>query len=431
MQQQANYRFINWAKNESCVAKNFYQPETEEEIIDLVTASAKVRVVGSGHSWNSICHSEEVLLNFDRYNKVLHLDKEKLQVKLQPGMKLWQLNEYLDKEGLALANLGSISDQSVAGAISTGTHGTGIKYQILGSQVEEFSLIKASGGKIRVHRERDKDLFNLSIVNLGCLGIISDITINVVPAFRLQDMTISADFDKTIDVLERFIDYTDHFKMWWFPHTKEIVLYRYSRTQQAANDSRFRQWFMDEFVSVNLYRLLLKLGTIKRPWRKAINNLLVKNFRRPLHRIEKSYKVFNVPEPPLHRETEWGFDVSQAKDLLREYKQMIEHSQHRMNFIQEIRFTKADDFALSPCYGRDTIWLGAYNADNFGWNELLKDFEILARKYNGRPHWGKEFTRDKDYLQSAYPKFEAFNSLRKEFDPDGKFENDYIRKIFS
>lgn len=428
---QTNYRFTNWANNEACTPQNFYQPETEEQIIELIKRSKKVRVTGTGHSWNSICLTDDTLINFDRYNKVLHLDKEKLQVKVQPGIKLWQLNEYLDKEGLALTNLGSISYQSLAGAISTATHGSGMNYQILGSQMEEFTLIKANGEKLTLHRVRDKELFNQCVVNLGCIGIISEITLNIVPAFRLQDMTIAAEFDKTIDVLHRFTDYTDHFKMWWFPHTKDLVLYRYTRTQSAPNDSRFRQWFMDEFISVIGYRLLLKIGNINRDWRKNINKLLVKNFAKPLHRIEKSYKVFNVPEPPLHRETEWAFDISVAKKVLSEYKQMINESAHRINFLQEIRFTKADDYMLSPCNGRDTMWLGVYNADNFGWKELMNDFETLAKKFNGRPHWGKEFTADKNYLQSVYPKLNEFNTLRKQFDPEGKFENDFISKIFS
>lgn len=431
MIQQTNYRFTNWAKNETCTAQNFFHHETEEEIIELIKKSSKVRVTGSGHSWNSICLSDDTLINFDHYNKVLHLDKEKLRVKVQPGIKLWQLNKYLDKEGLALTNLGSVSYQSLAGAVSTATHGSGINYQILGSQVEEFSLIKANGEKIILHHERDKELFNICLVNLGCLGVISEITLNIVPAFNLQDMTIAAEFDKTIDVLERFVDYTDHFKMWWFPHTRNVVLYRYTRTQRPVNDSRFRQWFLDEFVSVIGYRLLLKVGTYNRDWRKNVNKLLMRSFVKPLHRIEKSYKVFNVPEPPLHRETEWAFDMSVAKEVLREYKEMINASDHRINFIQEIRFTKGDEYALSPCFGRNTMWLGAYNADNFGWKELLSDFETLAKKYNGRPHWGKEFNTDKNYLQSVYPKLNEFNALRHQFDPKGKFANDFISKIFS
>lgn len=430
MKQQTNYRFLNWAQNESCTAQNYFQPETEEELIQLVKNSRKIRVVGTGHSWNSICLQPETLINLDHYNKVIELDKEKLQLRVQPGIKLWQLNEWLDKQGLALKNLGSISRQSLAGAISTGTHGSGINYQILASQIEAFTLIKANGEKLVLHKERDKDLFNMSVVNLGCLGIISEITLNIVPAFNLADHTTAVSYNEAVEKLEQLVNTTDHFKMWWFPHTDCMVLYRYTRTNDKANDSRLRQWFMDEFVSVNIYRLLLRVGTLNRKWRKFINGQLIQNFKKPLSRIEKSYKVFNVPEPPLHREVEWAFDLSVAKKLLHDYRQLIDASPHLINFIQEIRFTKADDFALSGCYGRDTIWLGAYNADNFGWKELMDDFEVLAKKYNGRPHWGKEFTRDKAYLKSVYPNYEAFKELRSNLDPDGKFVNQYISEIF-
>jgi sugar-1,4-lactone oxidase-like protein len=426
-----NYRFINWARNESCQAKNYFQPETEEELIEIIKAYPKIRVTGSGHSWNDICLTNEALINFDRLNTVLDLDIDKLQVKVQPGIKLWQLNEFLDKHGLALQNLGSISDQSVAGAISTGTHGTGINFQILGSQLEEFWLIKADGEKILIHKERDKELFDLALVNLGCLGIISSITLNVVPAFNLHDVTSVSNFDEVVDKLDELVAGTDHFKLWWFPHTEEVVVYQYTRTQNPVNDSRFRQWFMEELVSVNAYRLMLKIGTVNRDWRKRINKALVQKFIQPLDRVEKSFKVFNVPKPPLHRETEWAFDMRIAKDVLRDYKKMINASKHRINFLQEIRFTKADNFALSPAYGRNSLWLGAYNADNFGWDELLADFEVIAMKYKGRPHWGKEFkTAGKDYLHSVYPRLSDFNLLRQKFDPLNKFSNNYISKIF-
>ncbi len=430
MKQQSSFRFINWAKNESCIAQNYFQPETEEELIEVISKSKKVRIVGTGHSWNAICLSADTLINLDYYNKVLHLDKEKLQLKVQPGIKLWQLNEYLQKQGLALKNLGSISRQSLAGAISTGTHGTGINFQILASQIEEFILVKAGGEKVAIHHERDKQLFNLCAVNLGCLGVISEITLNIVPAFNLHDQTEVMNFSEALERLDELINETDHFKLWWFPHTEQVVVYRFTRTNEAVNDSRLRQWFMEEFISVNMYRLLLKVGSIKREWRKGINRTLVRKFIQPLDRIAESFKVFNTPEPPLHREVEWAFDVSVAKDLLREYVSMIGQSKHCINFIQEIRFTKADDYALSPCYGRNTIWLGAYNADNFGWQELKSDFEQLAKKFKGRPHWGKEFGCDKEYLKAMYPKLDAFKTLREQFDPDGKFMNDYVSQIF-
>ena len=145
MKSTQNYRFFNWARNESCTPKNYFQPDNEEDLIEIIKAHPKIRVTGTGHSWNKICITDEAMINMDKFNQVLDLEKGKLQVKVQPGIKLWQLNEFLDRQGLALQNLGSISYQSVAGAISTGTHGTGINYQILGSQVEEFWIIKADG----------------------------------------------------------------------------------------------------------------------------------------------------------------------------------------------------------------------------------------------------------------------------------------------
>lgn len=431
MKTTANYRFVNWAKNQQAVAQNYFQPHIEEELMQAVKQSNRIRLSGTGHSWSAACLTEHSLINLDNYSSVIHLDKQKLQLKIRAGIKLWQLNELLDKQGLALKNLGSIARQSIAGAVSTGTHGSGINFQILGSQLEEFTLIKADGEKLSIHREREKELFNHAVVNLGCLGVVSDVTLNVVPAFNLNDTTYLLHFDEALAQLDELVQSVDHFKMWWFPHTDKLVLYCYNRTSEPRNDSVFRQWMMDEFLSVNVYRLLLKAGTMKRGWRPAINNLLVKNFIQPLQRIEKSYKVFNVPEPPLHRETEWAFDIKSAKELLRDYRKMIESSNHLINFIQEIRFTKADDFSLSPCYKRDTIWLGAYNADNYGWEELLADFENLARSYDGRPHWGKEFTLDKSYLYKTYEKLDNFNALRLQLDPERKFENEYISQIFS
>jgi FAD/FMN-containing dehydrogenase len=159
MKQQQNYTFTNWAKNVQSVAANFFQPETEEEIITVVKNYPKIRMVGTGHSWSGICATNEALLNLDNYNKITKIDKALKLVTVQAGIKLWHLNNLLDKEGLALLNLGSIDQQSIAGAISTGTHGSGIQFQILGSQMVEFSLIKADGTKHIINKEKDIQIY--------------------------------------------------------------------------------------------------------------------------------------------------------------------------------------------------------------------------------------------------------------------------------
>ncbi|HNY55795.1 MAG TPA: FAD-binding protein, partial [Chitinophagales bacterium] len=205
MKQQQNYVFKNWAKNVQSQVANYFQPETEEEIISIVKSHHKIRMVGTGHSWSGICATNEALLNLDYYNKITHIDKERKLVTVQAGIKLWQLNNLLDKEGLALLNLGSIDQQSIAGAISTGTHGSGIQFQILGSQMREFSLIKADGSKLIINKEKDIDLFNASVVNLGCLGVISEITLQVTDAFTLHDYTTTLPFDEVVEHLDDYL----------------------------------------------------------------------------------------------------------------------------------------------------------------------------------------------------------------------------------
>ena len=430
MKQQQNYRFVNWAKNVQSNVSNFFQPETETEIIEIVQKYNKIRLVGTGHSWSGICATNDALLNLDFYNKILKMDKERKLVTVQAGIKLWHLNNLLDKEGLALINLGSIDQQSLAGAISTGTHGSGILFQILGSQMFEFSIIKADGSKCIIHKEKDTELFNACVVNLGCLGVISEITLQVTDAFRLHDYTTTVPFDDVIENLDTYLKDNDHFKLWWLPPCKDIVVFRYQRTKEKPNDSKLRVFLKDHLLSVLIYRSLVFVAKIFPFLAKAINAFLTINMKGPLDRIEKSYKVYIVPEPPLHRETEWTFELSQAKEILKAYKKFITDNQYNLNFIQEIRFTKGDDFWLSACYKRDALWLGLYNYAHEKWDKVLPEYEAFAKQFNGRPHWGKEFTIDKKYLHQQYERMEDFKKLKNEMDPTKKFENKFVEEIF-
>lgn len=430
MKSQQNYKFTNWAKNITADVRNYIQPESEEEIIALVKQYSKIRLVGTGHSWSDICQTNEVIINLDNYNKIISIDKVNKVVKTQAGIKIWQLNKLLDKEGLALKNLGSIDRQSITGAVSTGTHGSGIDFQILGSQLLELSLIKADGTKLTINKERDTDLFNACVVNLGCLGVVSEITIQVVDAFNLHDYTTTLPFDEVIDNLDDYLKNNHHFKLWWLPPTNEIVVFRYQRTQEKTNDSRLRQFLKDEVLSVIMYRFFVFAAKLFPVLAKPINRFLTWNMKGPLDRIEKSYKVYIVPEPPLHRETEWTFDIARGKEILRAYKKFITENKYNLNFIQEIRFTKGDDFWLSACHQQNSLWLGLYCYEHENWEDLLKDYETFAKQFHGRPHWGKEFNVGKEYLQEHYPKYRDFIQLRHEMDPDKKFVNSYIERLF-
>ena len=424
-----SFIFKNWAKNIEHTSPFFAQPSTENEIIDLVKKHNKIRVVGTGHSWSALCMSDELLLNLDNYKQLVNIDKTNKTATVQAGIKLWQLNDLLDKEGLALTNLGSIDQQSIAGAIQTGTHGTGIGFQNLASQVLSFTLIKADGEKITLLKE--DDLFNAAIISLGCLGIISELTLQVTDAYNLHDKTYTKKFTDIIDTIDDYIYNNNHFKMWWLPTSEDAIIFTYKRTSEKTNDSWFRQFFMDKILSVIGFRLCVFLGNIFPKLRVPLNKFLTAQMDGPLDRIEKSYKVFVVPEPPLHRETEWAFDVKNAKEILTAYRNLFLSGEFTFNFIQEIRFTKGDNFWLSECNGRDSIWIGAYNHEDKQWNSILQAFEKFAIQHNGRPHYGKEFHVRKEYLAQQYPKYADFIELRKQFDPTNKFGNKLMDELFS
>jgi hypothetical protein len=430
MKKQKSFLFKNWASNIQHNTPFFEQPATESEIIDLVKNHKKIRVVGTGHSWSALCKSDELLINLDKYNQITNIDKQNKLITVQAGIKLWQLNNLLHKEGLALTNLGSIDQQSLAGAIQTGTHGTGICYSNLASQVLSFTLIKSDGEKIILNKE--DELFKAAIISLGCLGIVSEMTLQVCDAFNLHDKTYTRNFNEVIENLDTFLHENNHFKLWWLPPTKDIVVFTYRRTNEVCNDSKFRRYLQEVVLSVWGFRLMVFIGNLFNFLRKPINVYLTNQMKGPLDRIEKSHMVYVVPEPPKHRETEWAFDVKDAKALLKEYQQIFTGNMpFSFNFIQEIRFTKADDFWLSECYERDTIWIGAYNHHCKQWPAILDYFEAFAKKHNGRPHYGKEFNVRKEYLAQQYPKYADFIALRKEMDPTNKFGNELIDELFS
>jgi FAD-linked oxidoreductase len=432
--QLAAMEWKNWAGNIRFTPTRIAQPSSTEEVAQLLRTAAlenrKVRCIGTGHSWSALAETRDILVNTDKLNRIISADATTGLVVVEAGAKLKHLNAQLWERGLAFSNLGSIAEQSLAGAVSTATHGSGINHQILASQIQRFTLVKPNGEVQVIDSEKDRDLFNTAIISLGALGIITEMTLKAAPRYQLHERSGLMDFDTVCDNVLDWIKEHDHLKMWWFPHTDKMMVYRYDRTLEPVNDSRLRQKMMDEWLSVTGYRAMLWWANRKPVRRKWVNQQIVSRMLPDVNRIERSYKVFNVPEPPIHRETEWAFSIGLTPTLLREYRDMVNANGHLINFIQEIRFVKGDDYALSPCHGRDSVYVGAYNADNNGWPELLSDFEQLAVKHQGRPHWGKEFNVGADYLRRVYPKWDDFIALRNAFDPEQRLSNPMMEKLF-
>lgn len=423
-------RIENYGQTWSFTPKRIAAPTSVEELSPIVREARTVRVMGACHSWSRGIVTEGTLVSLDAMNRVLDVDRDGLRVTVQAGIRLTDLIDELERRGLALANLGSIATQSLAGAISTGTHGTGIGFKCLADQVQSISLVDGRGEQRVIDRE-DPD-FAAITVGLGAFGIVYEMTLSVVPTFQMHAITETMPFDDLIDNLDHHVRAHDHFKFWWLVPQDQVIVFRQRRTDEPRNDSDFRRWFKDEFLGVVAYRSLLALQKIERNRiTQLTNHIMVSEYGKRFERICKSHVAFLTPEPPVHRESEWAFDYANAADLLREYRQLLLDSGHTYSFIQEIRFTAADEFWGSPSYGRDSIWLSHYNIDRLAnWDDQVRKFLSFARRHGGRPHWGKEATFDPDYLMANFPKLEQFAALRPTYDPDDKFANRWLRRVF-
>ncbi len=415
----------NFGRNLRFAPRRKVSPRTVDELARVVRESAHLRAVGAAHSWSPAIVTDDTLVSLDRMREVIALDRAAMQVTVQAGMRLRELNAYLDRHGLALANLGSIDSQSVAGVIATGTHGTGAAFRCLSAQVARLELVDGTGEPILIARGDPE--FPGAVVALGALGIVHAVTFDVVDAFRLHDITRLEPFAEVIERIDEHVAASDHFKVWWFVPHDDAIVFRYRRTAEPANDSAARRWFKERVISVAVYRSLLALGHLSgRRWIPGINRFLTREAGRPLDRISPSHIGFLTPIPPVHAETEWAFDVADAKPLLREYRRLLPDGGHSYNFIQELRFSKADDLWLSPAYQRDSLWLSVYNIDRANWPAQLAKFEAFARAHGGRPHWGKEATFDRAYLGTQYARLDDFAALAERRDPQRKFRNPWL-----
>ena len=429
------YKFKNWAGNVTGEAENYFQPSSENEIIDIVKKAVeenkKIKMVGAAHSWSALALPTHYLINLDNYDKVINIDKEKKQVTVKAGIRLKDLHEKLRESELSQTNLGSISEQSLAGAISTGTHGTGIKFGNLSTQVIGMKLILADGSVLNISENENAELLPAVRINLGVLGIVSEITLQCVDVFNLRDESTAMKFEKLLLKIPELIETTDHLKLWWFPHAPMVGVYRYFRTNEVLKPrSSFKKYMDDSFLINVLFVVLLRLGDRFPKWVPAINKLINYIHFKKVFRIEKSWEVFNVPMPPLHYETEYAIPVEHTAEALKQLKEMIERKKIYINFVVEIRFVKADDTWLSPAYKRDVCHIGAYQYGNRYWKEYMTSFEELMQEFGGRPHWGKEFTTDKEKISKSFPEFGKFRQLKNKLDPNGVFNNILTQNLF-
>ncbi|MEV6983416.1 D-arabinono-1,4-lactone oxidase [Sphaerisporangium sp. NPDC051017] len=423
--------FRNWAGNQSATPAEVRVPASAEEVAaavrDAAARGTRVRMTGTGHSFTGTALTDGILLRPDALTGVLAVGDGRVRV--AAGTPLRVLNEELDRHGLALANMGDITEQTAAGAIQTGTHGTGRDVGGLADQVTELEIVLADGSITTVSEDSkgpERDLFDAARVGLGALGILAAVTFRVEPAFLLHGVRRPMALGEILHSLDELTSANEHLDFFWLPHTDTCFVKRNNRSPgPAAPPGALRRWLDDVFLENTLFGALCATGA-RLPGAIPRLNAVSAAALGTSERTDTAYKVFTSVRTVRFLEMEYAVPRERLGQALRELRDLVELSDWRITFPVEVRVTPPSDAWLSTAYGRDSAYIACHvyrPTPNPGYFAAVE--EIMVR-LSGRPHWGKLHTRDAAYLSTVYPRFGDFVALRDALDPARLFSNDYL-----
>jgi L-gulono-1,4-lactone dehydrogenase len=421
----------NWAGNQHATPRRTRTPRSTEEVAAAVREAdgLPVRMAGSGHSFTGVAATEGVLLLPSGLTRMRSVNTSKGLVTAEAGMTLRAFNRQLARSGLALANMGDIQEQTLAGAIQTATHGTGRTAAGLVSQVAGLELVTADGEVVTCSRDERADLFHAARAGLGALGIVTAITWHVVPAFLLRAREEPMRWDEVLERLDELTAGNEHFEFYWFPHTEGCLTKRNNRVGGPAEPlGVFRRWLDDEFLANSVFGLANRIGHRVPATVKAINAVSARALGARTY-SDRSYKVFTSPRRVRFKEQEYAIPRAELADALREIRSLIERSGWRISFPIEVRVLPPEDAWLSMAYGRDTAFIACHVFHPNPHEEYFGGVEEILTALGGRPHWGKLHTRDAAYLEGVYPRFGDFLTVRDRVDPERRFANAYTTRV--
>lgn len=423
----------NWAGNVQCSPSEILRPETEAQIVEIIAAASaggrRVRIAGNGHSFTALNSTKDSMIVLDHLQGLISLDGEKKQATAWAGTSIKNMNRILFEKGFNLINLGDIDVQSIAGATATGTHGTGMQFGNVSSQMSAFTLATADGELLECSRTQNADIFDAGRVSLGSLGIVTKMTMDIVPAYKLEYVAKKAKLQETLDRLEEYNANNRNFEFYWFPYTN-IVQNKFSNESTApVKDNQMMRYLNQHIMENGFFGLLCNVGSNFSGSYAALSKIV--GFGATSERkINHSHLIYATPRNVRFKEMEYNIPLEHFKEAMLRIVKKIHSEHYRVYFPVECRFVKGDDILLSPSYGRDSAYLAFHVDARTPHNPYFRDIENILMEYGGRPHWGKMHNRKADNLATAYPMWEQFLQIRKQLDPQGMFANDYVKEIF-
>jgi FAD-linked oxidoreductase len=391
-----------------------------------------VKMVGTGHSFTAISAPEHTMLRPHGLTGIVAVDRDAMTVTAMAGTRLKHLNAGLEALGLSLHNMGDIAEQTLAGAISTGTHGTGGVAAGLAAQVVGLELVTGTGEVLTATERDHTDVLAVARVGLGALGVITKVTFRVEPLFLLEATEQPMRWDEALDTFDEMTAESHHVDMYWFPHSDRMLTKRNDRLAADLSEARplprLRGWFDDELLANNAFGALTAAANLAPRVIPPMNRVNARLLGARAY-SDVAHKVFVATREVVFREMEYAVPREAGLSALREVRAALDASHLRVSFPVEIRVAPADDIPLSTASGRDSFYLAFHThrrADHTAYFALM---EQIMRAHGGRPHWGKVHTRQADGLAPLYPRFEEFLAVRERLDPDRVFANRYLRRV--
>lgn len=423
----------NWAGDQRCAPELVERPGSEEEVAAAIGRAAgagrAVRVAGAGHSFSDIVLTDGHLISLDRMNRVLSGDAATGLAEVEAGISIRDLGPALAEHGLALENQGDVDPQTVAGAISTATHGTGSGFRNLSAQVAGLRLITDGGEAVDCSEGVEPELFRAARVGLGALGVIARVTLRCAPLYTLRRSDAPRPLDETLDRLDELVDGHERFELFVFPYTRVAL----TRTTESTPDpprplSQAAEWLADVVLENGVLGAFNRVGRAVPSAIPGLNRTIARLIQ-PSERVDRSYRIYANPRKVRFTEMEYGLPRAAGREALMRVLEMVERRRLPISFPLEFRFVAEDDAYLSPSSGRETAYIAVHVYRGMEHETYFRAVESIMREYDGRPHWGKRHYRTAADLAPSYPDWDRFAEARERLDPNRRFRNDYLDRV--
>lgn len=430
----------NWAGTASADPQLRSSPADEGEVAAVVRWAAQrgvqVRAVGAGHSFTDCAATDGAMLSLDAIDQIEEVGPPapdgSREIRVGAGIRLHALCAELAERGLALQNMGDIDRQSIAGAISTGTHGTGARLGGFATQVRALRLVTADGEITECSPHHRPDLFELARLGLGGAGVLTAVTLRVVPAFTLEAHEAPRPLTEVLESLhgpDGLLATHDHVEFYWFPYTDIALTKINDRAGTGAGPlSPVRRLVDDEILSNGVFAATTALCSAVGALTPTVNAIAARALTERRY-TAPSHEVFVTPRRVVFREMEYAIPRDDVIPALREIDAWLRRTGENVPFPVEVRFAAADDVWLSTAHGRDTAYLAVHQARHLPYARYFRAVEAIMAEHAGRPHWGKLHRLRADDLRERYPRFDDALSVRDAVDPGRVFANAYTDRV--